>query len=76
MPFRQAYCFNFKSNYDSFFLQSTKMLTEFWLDTLSLKNAKHLKNISEELMPIVWYPKRPWNFCEPEDEIKKTRFSE
>ena len=27
--------------------------------------------ITEELMPIVRYPKRWWNFCMSEDEKKK-----
>ena len=30
----------------------------FGLGVVNLKNAKHLKKISEELMPIAWYPKR------------------
>ena len=29
------------------------------------------KKISEELMPIVWHPKRWWNFCKSEDEKNK-----
>ena len=29
------------------------------------------KNISEEFMPIVWHPKRWWNFCVSGDEKKK-----
>ena len=32
--------------------------SDFWLGILNLKNAKKLKNISEELMTIVWHPKR------------------
>ena len=35
------------------------------------KKVKHLKNTSEELMPIVWHPKRWRNFCMSEDEKKK-----
>ena len=34
-------------------------------------NAKHLKKISEELMPVAWHPKGWWNFCLKEDEKKK-----
>ena len=33
------------------------------------KNAK----ISEELIPIVWHPKRWWNFCMAEHEEKRNR---
>ena len=47
------------------------MLTDFWLGLLDLKNAKHLKNVSEELMPIAWHPKKRWNFCMSEDEKKE-----
>ena len=39
---------------------------------LSLKNAKHLK-ISEELMPVAWYPKTWWNFYVSEDEKKEIK---
>ena len=34
------------------------------------KEVKHLKKISEELMLLVRYPKRWWNFCMPKDEKK------
>ena len=27
-----------------------------------MKNAKHLKKIDEELMPVAWHPTRLWNF--------------
>ena len=47
------------------------MLSEFWLCILNLKNAKHLKKICEELLPIAWPPKRLWNFCMSEDEKKE-----
>ena len=33
-------------------------LSDLCLDILNLKNAQHLKNLSEELMPIAWHPKR------------------
>ena len=36
-------------------------LSGFWLRIVNLKNAKHLKKISEELMPRAWHPKRWWN---------------
>ena len=35
-----------------------------------LKEVKHLKKISEELMLLVRYPKRWWNFCMSKDEKK------
>ena len=37
---------------------------------LNLKNGKHLKKISEKLMPIMWHPRRWWNFWISEDEDK------
>ena len=36
-------------------------VSDFWLGLVNLKNAKHKhlrKNISKELIPIAWYPKR------------------
>ena len=45
-------------------------MSEFWLVILNLKNVKHLKKKNEELMPIVWHPKRWWNCCMSED-VKK-----
>ena len=44
-------------------------VSDFWLDVVNLKNAKQLKKISKELMPIAWDPKRWWNFCMKEDEV-------
>ena len=29
------------------------------------------KELNDELMPIVWYPERWWNFCESEDDKKE-----
>ena len=29
------------------------------------------KKLSEELMPVAWYPKRWWNFCISKDKKKK-----
>ena len=43
-------------------------LSNFWVSILNLKNAKHLKNISEELIPTA--PKRWWNICMLEDKKK------
>ena len=43
-----------------------------WLIVVNSKNARCLKKISLELMPIVWGPKRWWNFCMTEDEKKQT----
>ena len=49
-------------------------LSDFWLSTLNLKNAKHLKKkVSEELMPIAWHPKRWWKFCMSEEEKKEIK---
>ena len=48
-----------------------KILSDFLLGILNLKNAKDLKNISEELMPTAWHPKRRWDFCMSEDEEKE-----
>ena len=47
-------------------------ISDFWLGLINLKHAKHLKKISEELMPIAWNPKRWWNFCMLEVEKKQT----
>ena len=46
--------------------------SDFWLGILNLKNAKKLKNISEELMTIAWHPKRSWDWYLAEDENKET----
>ena len=48
-------------------------LSEFRFGTLNLKNAKNLKKkkINEELIPIVWHPKRWWNFRMSEDNEKE-----
>ena len=46
-------------------------LSHFWLGILKLKNAKHLKKISEKLMAIAQDPERWWNFCVSEDEKKE-----
>ena len=47
--FCQACCFSFPFNQDGFSqayffnFQSVKILSDFWLDILNLKNIKHLK---------------------------------
>ena len=48
-------------------------LSDFWLGILNLENAKNnkKKKITEELMPIVWYPTRWWSFCVPQDKKKE-----
>ena len=46
-------------------------MSDFWLDIVNLKNAMHLKKISEELMPIAWHHRILWKFCMPEDEEKE-----
>ena len=38
-------------------LIKTAFLSDFWLGISQLKNIKHLKKISEELMPIARHPK-------------------
>ena len=54
-------------------------LSDFWLGILNLKNAKLSKKdeeVSEELMPRAWHPKRWWNFCMSEGEKKELIFTE
>ena len=43
-------------------------MADFRLGIVNLKNAKHLKYISEQLMSIAWHPKKWWNFCMSGDE--------
>ena len=40
-----------------------------WLSKFKKRKA-FKKKIVEELMPIVWHPKRWWKFCMLEDEMK------
>ena len=40
---------------------------------LSEKRKALEKEINEELMPIVWYPKRWRNFCASEDEKEEIK---
>ena len=42
-------------------IQLLLLSSDFKLDIVNLKNAKHLKMISEELIPIVWHRRRWWN---------------
>ena len=42
-----------------------------WHSKLKKHNALK-KKISEELIPIVWHPKRCWNFCILEDKKRET----
>ena len=46
-------------------------LPDFWFGILNLKNAKHLKSLNEELIPIALHPKKWWNVCMSEDEKKQ-----
>ena len=39
-----------------------KELSNFWLGTEKLKNEKHLKKESKELMPIAWHPQKMVEF--------------
>ena len=57
---------NLDDNFDDYSeLLST---SDFWLGKLNLKSAKSVKRyINEELMPIVSYPKKWWDFCMSED---------
>ena len=43
-------------------------ISDFGLGVVNFKNSEHLKKINEELMAIVWHPKRWWNFCMSKDE--------
>ena len=50
------------------------ILSNVWLLAWYFKFEKRKalkKKISEELIPIVWYRKRWWNFCMSEDEKKE-----
>ena len=47
------------------------MLSEVWLGVVNLKNVKHLKKISKELIPVAWDPRRWWNFCMIGDDKSK-----
>ena len=58
--FCKAYYFNFFPSQNSTFFQSIKKFSNVWLGIENFKNAKHLKTLSEELMPIAWHLKRCW----------------
>ena len=50
----------------------TIILIRFLAWHIKFKKRKELKkNISEELMPIAWHPKRWLNFCMSEDKKKE-----
>ena len=42
-------------------------MSYFLLAVVDLKNTNHL---SEDLIPVAWYPKRWWIFSVSEDETK------
>ena len=80
--FCQAYNFFFvffSSSQNNFFAQEivlvfssikTTFLSDFW--HIKFEKCKALKKeLNEELMPIVWRPKRWWDFCTSEDEKKQ-----
>ena len=47
------------------------ILSDLCLDIVNLKNANHLKKISEDLMSIAWHRRKWGNFCMAEDEKKE-----
>ena len=51
-PFCQAICFNFFSNYDSFFIKHIKFE----------KCKELIKILNEEIMPVAWHPNRWWDW--------------
>ena len=57
---------------EKIFCQSIKILSDFRLGIVNLKNARHLKEkLTEELIPIALHTRRLWNFCMSEHEKKK-----
>ena len=42
-----------------------------WYDGYKKRKAQKAK-LKEELMRVVWYPSRWWDWCVPEDEKKET----
>ena len=46
------------------------LMLDFSFAIVNLENAKYLKKINEELMPVTSHTKRWWNFFMPEDEKK------
>ena len=54
-------------------IQALLFMSYVCLGVVNLKHAKHLKNNSEELIPIAWYRKKGWNFYMPEDKKKRNK---
>ena len=85
MPFCQAYCFNFFSSQNSFFLKQVVLIfnlvkKSFFVKYIVRLLAWHIKfeklktlkkKISEELMLIAQHPKKCWNFCVSENQKKE-----
>ena len=64
---------NLDNNFDKYDPDTIIILRHLDLHIkLETRNA-HKNLISEELMPIAWFPKRWWNFCMPEDEKKERK---
>ena len=59
--FCQANCFNFFSSWNNFFVWHIKFG----------KREELKKELSEESMPVAWYPNRWWDQCMSEDEKKE-----
>ena len=51
-------------------------LLDSWLSMIDIKNSRHVKRDSKELMLVAWYPITRYNFCKPEDEKKKQKQKE
>ena len=47
---------------DENILYYTFILIRLLVSHIEFEKSKVLKKISEELMPVVWHPKRWWNF--------------
>ena len=45
-------------------------MSDFWHIKFGKRKALK-KELNEELMPIVWHPKRWWDFCTSEDQKKQ-----
>ena len=89
MIFCQAYCFNFQSYQNNFFVKHiVPVLSLIMTAFLSIhKNIVRLltwhsevnkpkalkKKICEELMPITPHPKRWWNLCLSENKKKEIK---
>ena len=62
-------------NFDNKFYEDdldTIILVTLLAGYIKFEKRKRLKKeLNEELMPIVWHPKRWWNICVSEDEKKE-----